>query len=906
MKTRVFVYPQATGEDRGDGGVSRIIRMQQDWLRDNPLFSLADSEHDCDVIACHITIPAQFTRDYPQIPIVAHIHGLYWDEYEWTNGSHNINKEVSHLIRVADEVTSPSEWVSRVIRQQYWRDARTIYHAVDADFWDAVPVLNDVQPYVLFDKTRTDPICEVDSLREIAKLLPHVRFLTTAWDDGERPDNVEMVGRVPFDQAAVLIKNAAVYLATTRETFGVSNVQALACGVPIVGYNWAGQREILEQAEPGAAHTFVRLVHPGDIEALAAVVESAWSQNRKWDQARALARERFDIETAMQAYASAWGAAAARESYNYDVSVIITAYGLEEYLPKAIESVLGQRGDGLRVECVIVDDKSPDACGEIADAYAAKYPDSVLSVHNERNLYLAGARNAGIAASSGKYIIPLDADDSLAPGALRPLYDALERKRAIDIAYGGVLFVEPDGREWNSGWPVQWTAERQVSGQNCLPYCSMYRRRVFDIIGGYRTRCHTAEDADFWLRSALAGFAAEKVTDANTLVYLNRPGSMSRVNATPKWWAWAPQQLPAGLVTGGLLSVPALDPPVIAVVIPVGNGHEKYLADALDSVYAQSYRNWECIVVDDTVDGEPFPFFPPWMRYIKTGGVGVAAARNAGIAHARARLFVPLDADDILQPHALEIMYEAYKDSDRTAVVYSDFWEDPEAENDYRIYRTPDYDCKIILRGGAFRSVTALTPKRYWEAVGGYNSNLYGWEDWGFMIALAANGYPSRRVPLPLFTYRKHTGFRRDANLGEKDRSRESFMAQFCGYEGTHFAIRCNGGDWMREEKMACACGAKASQNFLPKSQTLAQGAAYNPATADAELIQYNGPRLGAFTLRGPSGRSYRFSKGVKLWVLNQDATAVLRQPDFEIVPNGDLVDEREPALAVLVPGGKR
>src|SRR6476619_4299573 len=99
--------------------------------------------------------------------------------------------------------------------------------------------------------------------------------------------------------------------------------------------------------------------------------------------------------------------------------------------------------------------------------------------------------------------------------------------------------------------------------------------------------------------------------------------------------------------------------PLVSVIIPVYNG-ARYLRAALESVFAQSYCNFEVIVVDDgSVDdsGVIAQSFPE-VRYINQTNQGVAAARNHGIEVARGEYFAFLDQDDLWTPEKLKLQIE--------------------------------------------------------------------------------------------------------------------------------------------------------------------------------------------------------------------------------------------------------
>ncbi|MFG2295262.1 CDP-glycerol glycerophosphotransferase family protein [Streptomyces sp. NPDC048603] len=111
-------------------------------------------------------------------------------------------------------------------------------------------------------------------------------------------------------------------------------------------------------------------------------------------------------------------------------SVIVPAYKVQAYLQESLDSVLSQSYPDL--ELIVVDDASPDACGPIADECAARDP-RVLTVHLAHNLGPGPARNAGLARATGDYVLFLDGDDTLTPGALQAIEARLKEAEAPDV-----------------------------------------------------------------------------------------------------------------------------------------------------------------------------------------------------------------------------------------------------------------------------------------------------------------------------------------------------------------------------------------------------------------------------------------------------------------------------------------
>ena len=111
------------------------------------------------------------------------------------------------------------------------------------------------------------------------------------------------------------------------------------------------------------------------------------------------------------------------------VSVIVPIYKVEPYLRRAVDSILHQTYHNL--EIILVDDGSPDQCGKICDDYAKE--DNRISVIHKENGGLSDARNAGLDAAGGKYIVFVDSDDFIAEDYIDTLMQCLKKYDA-DVA----------------------------------------------------------------------------------------------------------------------------------------------------------------------------------------------------------------------------------------------------------------------------------------------------------------------------------------------------------------------------------------------------------------------------------------------------------------------------------------
>lgn len=123
-----------------------------------------------------------------------------------------------------------------------------------------------------------------------------------------------------------------------------------------------------------------------------------------------------------------------------EISVIVPVYKAEQYLPQCIDSILRQ--SFIDFELLLIDDGSPDKCGEICDDYACK--DERIHVFHQHNAGVGGARNMGLHYAKGTYITFIDSDDWVEPDYLFHLYEVLPAE-STGLVMGGALKCSVDG-----------------------------------------------------------------------------------------------------------------------------------------------------------------------------------------------------------------------------------------------------------------------------------------------------------------------------------------------------------------------------------------------------------------------------------------------------------------------------
>lgn len=155
------------------------------------------------------------------------------------------------------------------------------------------------------------------------------------------------------------------------------------------------------------------------------------------------------------------------------VSVIIPVYNVARYILRCIESVVLQEKDTFAIECILVDDCSPDDSLEVAKHFVDVYTGSVAFVflHHNINLGQSAARNTGIRNATGDYLFFLDSDDRLEKNALSKMVDVINKYPDVDYVDGYYLYMK-DGNIY----PSREKFYRFTDGKIILDY--LYKRRL--------------------------------------------------------------------------------------------------------------------------------------------------------------------------------------------------------------------------------------------------------------------------------------------------------------------------------------------------------------------------------------------------------------------------------------------
>lgn len=188
------------------------------------------------------------------------------------------------------------------------------------------------------------------------------------------------------------------------------------------------------------------------------------------------------------------------------VSVITPAYNVERWIREAVSSALGQSiGD---LEVLVVDDGSRDRTAALVEELAASDPR--VRLLRTRNRGVSAARNAALAVASGEFLALLDGDDVWDARFLEEQLAVFRTRPEADVVIGNAR--ELGGPR--DGQPSRPSPDPRaepglaaiIADETAVFIMSVFKRRVYERIGGFDESLRTNEDYEYWLRAAAAGF----------------------------------------------------------------------------------------------------------------------------------------------------------------------------------------------------------------------------------------------------------------------------------------------------------------------------------------------------------------------------------------------------------------
>lgn len=475
------------------------------------------------------------------------------------------------------------------------------------------------------------------------------------------------------------------------------------------------------------------------------------------------------------------------------VAILIICREREDSLSAAVDSVLAQSFHDF--ELLLLHGGDSARPGEIASALGGRLSDPrIRLIDVSHATATAEALNAGIRESRASWLLWLDANDGLTADMLERCLEPADGDPAVSIVY-------PDRREAEGERRLLVSAEydfESLKHSDGIPYCALFTKRAWLDVGGLRANVEGDEAWDFWIACGSRGGRGRRIPLPLVLSGRNRsahgkarPGSAElrraqiRINnreCYPHEETQAAEEL-LGRSTGAGAG-PSFHParvPMVSVVIPTYNRTDT-LKIALESVQAQTFRDFEIVVVSDCGSNSLEKLIQDLnthqnITYVRHGtNRGLGAARNTGVGATRGKYIAYLDDDDFFYPDHLETLVE-YLERTGEKAAYTDahrVWQhkvdgvyvERNRDEPYRM----DFDYDLILVHNFVPVLCFLHARECLREVGGFDESLSTHEDWDLWIRLSRK-YRMHRIPklTSAFTHR-------DDGTNMTNRRKRSFL----------------------------------------------------------------------------------------------------------------------------------
>jgi glycosyltransferase involved in cell wall biosynthesis len=470
-------------------------------------------------------------------------------------------------------------------------------------------------------------------------------------------------------------------------------------------------------------------------------------------------------------------------------SIVMPNYNNAKYITEAIESVLNQSFKDW--ELIIVEDCSTDNSLEIINRYLNDK--RIRLIRHEGNQGYIAALKSGIANVKSEYFGILDSDDCLMPSAVETMHLQHVALPDVGLIYSQFMCCHEDLRPRQIGYGAELRPGKTNLEKHVVSAFRTFKMSDYLKTSGYDEDILYAEDRDITLK--MEEVTQLKFVDQCLYLYRELPHSQShdpkkmfigrqsreraRLKALRRRQKLLEKQkadIQAGLARLESIKLSAVSEkkdqpnfsgvqakPLVSIIIPAYNAAE-YIAEAIESVLIQNYRNFELLIINDgSTDGTEEiirGFKDERIRYFRQENQGLAATHNTGIRQSRGEFIIKLDADDKMTPDFIARHVRQFENNPEADLVYCDDYLIDQNDKPIRIITRPQYaDRKLLIRD-MFRCGYPIVPfrtcirKSVFDKIGFFDESLAVGEDYDMMRRFVRHGLRICHLPGALYLRR--------------------------------------------------------------------------------------------------------------------------------------------------------
>jgi glycosyltransferase involved in cell wall biosynthesis/ADP-heptose:LPS heptosyltransferase/predicted SAM-dependent methyltransferase/MoaA/NifB/PqqE/SkfB family radical SAM enzyme len=396
--------------------------------------------------------------------------------------------------------------------------------------------------------------------------------------------------------------------------------------------------------------------------------------------------------------------ASAEPQGDYLVSAIVSTYNSERFLRGCLED-LEKQTIADKVEIIVINSGSQEKEEEIVREYQQKYA-NIVYVRTEHREGIYAAWNRAVKVARGTFITNANTDDRHRDDALEIMATTLIANPDIALVYGDQVCTDTPNCTFADHHAVSIAKRPEFSFERLLYGCCvgsqpMWRRKLHDEFGYFDETLSCAGDWDFWLRIS-SKYEFRHIPEFLGLYYRNEEGIEHGRKIHSLYERYMVGKRYGNPYISVIPRYESPDNPLISIITPAYNAAQ-FIAETIESVLIQNYRNFEMIIVDDgSTDNTKdmvTNFKDERIRYIYKENSGPAGARNLALCKSNGRYIVPLDADDMITPDFIARHLQEFEKNPEADLIYCDDLLINENSRPIRTIQRPPYtDLRLLIR----------------------------------------------------------------------------------------------------------------------------------------------------------------------------------------------------------------
>ncbi|MHC4682881.1 MAG: FkbM family methyltransferase [Planctomycetota bacterium] len=687
------------------------------------------------------------------------------------------------------ELIVPSQWLKDTVEKSILRNKKIhlIYNGIDEHIYkpddkhairrmfkiphDAI-IISFVAHGGLIDKRKGGDFI-LKAYSYFVSKYPNVYFICVGGNSPRAPTKRFL--QIPFvlDESKLVQLYCAtdIFLfPTLADNCPLVILEVMGCGVPIVSFNTGGVPELIEHGKTGLIAEFK------NGEEFIRMIEYLIGSRAKREEFAIAGRERllkmFTLDRMIDKHIRLYEELAERANeknyvrlknklalpthyteskYEYLVSAIVSTYNSERYIRGCLED-LEQQTVADKLEIIVVNSGSQQNEEAIVKEFQQTY-DNIVYIKTEHREGVYAAWNRAVKAARGKFITNANTDDRHRKDALEIMARTLQANPDIALVYGDQRYTDTPNGTFANHHSTQIAKRPEYSRERLLLGCCvgsqpMWRKSLHNEFGHFDETLTCAGDWDFWL-SISSKYKFKHIPEFLGLYYYNENG----IEHGRKIHSLYERYIVGKRYGTPYISVIPLHTnqsnPLVSIIMPTYNAAE-HIAEAIESVLIQNYRNFELIIVDDgSIDNTRdiiAGFKDEKIKYFYKENAGAASARNLGIKKSQGAFLIHLDSDDMITPDFLAKHLQQFEKHPEADLVYCDDYLIDENDKPIRVIERSEYpDQKSLIRD-LFRSGFPVVPFRtcirrsVFDKIGFFDEDLLIGEDYDMMRRFVKSG----------------------------------------------------------------------------------------------------------------------------------------------------------------------